>query len=267
MFVTGMSPLLGQSFMLLTLIISVPAEVLFLNWLHTIWKGSIRLTSPMLFSLGMVFVFGLGGLTGIFLGTISTDLYLHDTMFVVGHFHYTMAAASFLASFAAIYYWFPKMYGKQMNETLAKLHFWPSLIFITLVFGGQMVAGYAGQQRRLYDPYQYTYLQHLKPLNQLTSYSAFILGISQLIFIYNFVSSIFAGKKAEKNPWQVGTLEWETASPPPYHNFDVVPTVIRGPHEYASPEAKKLLGRDWLTQTEELPTAAEGAAKEGVAAE
>lgn len=265
MFVTGMSPLLGQGFMLLTLIISVPAEVLFLNWLHTMWKGSIRLTSPMLFSLGVVFVFGLGGLTGIFLGTISTDLYLHDTMFVVGHFHYTMAAASFLASFAAIYYWFPKMYGRMMNETLAKLHFWPSVIFITLVFGGQMIAGYSGQQRRLFDPYQYTYLQHLKPLNTFTSYSAFLLGVSQLIFVYNFIASIFVGKKAEMNPWQVGTLEWEIPSPPKYHNFDVVPTVIRGPHEYANPEAKKATGRDWLSQTEELPTAA--AAAEGVAAE
>jgi heme/copper-type cytochrome/quinol oxidase subunit 1 len=119
--------------------------VLFLNWLHTIWKGSIRLTSPMLFSLGMIFVFGLGGLTGIFLGTISTDLYLHDTMFVVGHFHYTMAAASFLASFAGIYFWFPKMFGKQMNETLAKIHFWPSLIGITLLFGRQRLRGQEGR--------------------------------------------------------------------------------------------------------------------------
>src|SRR5882672_10395030 len=115
MFVTGMNPMLGQSFMTLTLIISVPAELLFLNWLHTIWKGSIRLTVPMLFALGTVFVFGLGGLTGLFLGTISTDLYLHDTMFVVGHFHLTMAAASFLASLAAIYFWFPKMFGDRKS--------------------------------------------------------------------------------------------------------------------------------------------------------
>src|SRR6185436_12654222 len=124
MFVTGMSPLLGQGFQFLTLIISVPAEILFLNWLHTIWKGSIRLTVPMLFALGMIFVFGLGGLTGLFLGTISTDLYLHDTMFVVGHFHLTMAAAAFLGSFAAIYFWFPKMFGRNMNQTLGKWHFW-----------------------------------------------------------------------------------------------------------------------------------------------
>ncbi|HVY47623.1 MAG TPA: cbb3-type cytochrome c oxidase subunit I [Minicystis sp.] len=255
MFVTGMNPMLGQGFMLLTLVISVPAEVLFLNWLHTIWKGSIRLTVPMLFALGVVFVFGLGGLTGIFLGTISTDLYLHDTMFVVGHFHFTMAAASFLASFAAIYYWFPKMFGRMTNETLGKAHFWFSVVFITLVFGGQMVAGYCGQQRRLYDPYHYTFLEHLHLLNKLTSHAAFVLGLSQLLFVVNFFQSIFAGKKAEQNPWQVGTLEWETTSPPPHHNFDVVPTVVRGPHEYANPEAQRLLGRDWLSQTEVLPEA------------
>jgi cytochrome c oxidase subunit I len=264
MFVTGMNPLLGQGFMLLTLIISVPAEVLFLNWLHTIWKGSIRLTTPMLFSLGVLFVFGLGGLTGIFLGTISTDLYLHDTMFVVGHFHFTMAAASFLATFAAIYYWFPKMFGRTMSEPLGKAHFWTTIVFITLVFGGQMVVGYAGQQRRLYDPYQYTYLQHLHGWNHWTSMAAFALGVAQLFFVVNFFQGLFAGKKASKNPWEVGTLEWELPSPPPHHNFDVIPTVIRGPHEYANPDARKLLGRDYLTQTEELPEAGSAAPAGGV---
>jgi cytochrome c oxidase subunit 1 len=253
MFVTGMNPLLGQSFMTLTLIISVPAELLFLNWLHTIWKGSIRTTVPMLFALGTVFVFGLGGLTGLFLGTISTDLYLHDTMFVVGHFHLTMAAAAFLASFAAIYFWFPKMFGRNMSQALGKWHFWFSVVTITLVFCGQLVAGYGGHQRRLYDPYQYTFLQHLQPLNRWTSYFGFILAASQVTFVVNFFKSVFAGTKAEKNPWEVGTLEWTLPSPPVHHNFDVIPTVHRGPHEYANPEVKKALGRDWISQTEELP--------------
>ncbi|HJZ85004.1 MAG TPA: cbb3-type cytochrome c oxidase subunit I, partial [Polyangia bacterium] len=237
MFVTGMNPLLGKSFMLLTLIISVPAEMLFLNWLHTIWKGSIRLTTAMLFGLGMVFVFGLGGLTGLYLGTISTDLYLHDTMWVVGHFHFTMAAASFLATFGAIYFWFPKMFGRNMSEGLGKIHFWFSVVFITLVFGGQLFVGYAGQQRRLYDPYQYTFLAHLHFPNKLTSWFGFMLGIGQVPFIINFFKSLFAGSKAEQNPWQVGTLEWTLCpSPPPHHNFDKIPTVLRGPHEYANPE-------------------------------
>ena len=254
MFVTGMSPLLGQAFMLLTLVISVPAEVLFLNWLHTIWRGSTRLTVPMLFALGAVFVFGLGGLTGIYLGTISTDLYLHDTMWVVGHFHLTMASAAFIGSFAAIYFWFPKMFGRQLNQTLGKIHFWFSTPGVTAVFCGQLLAGYSGQQRRLYDPYQYTFLSHLQELNQWTSFAAFALGIGQLFFIVNFLYSVVAGKKAEKNPWEVGTLEWtECDSPPIYHNFDTVPVVLRGPHEYNHPEVLSKLKKDWIGQTEQMP--------------
>ncbi len=268
MFVTGMNPMLGKTFMLFTLIISVPAEVLFLNWLHTIWKGSIRLTTPMLFALGTIFVFGLGGLTGIFLGTVSTDLYLHDTMFVVGHFHLTMAAAAFLAIFGGMYFWFPKMFGRMMDEKLGKIHFWGSVIFITLVFCGQMLAGYSGQQRRLYDPFQYTYIKHLRSLNWWTSMFAFLLLGFQVPFIYNFFKSMIAGEKATQNPWQVGTLEWTHASSPPaHHNFDVIPTVYRGPHEYAHPDAQRLLGKDWIGQAEELPSEKHGAASGGGAAD
>jgi cytochrome c oxidase subunit 1 len=257
MFVTGMNPLLGKGFMTLTLIISVPAEILFLNWLHTLWKGSNRFPSPMLFALGTVFVFGLGGLTGLYLGTIATDLYLHDTMWVVGHFHLTMAAAAFLGSFSAIYFWFPKMFGRKMNEPLAKAHFWISAVFINLVFCGQLVAGFSGQQRRLFDPYQYTFLRHLLPLNRWTSYFAFALAAGQLLFVYNFLRSVFAGAKAEQNPWEIGTLEWTMASsPPPHYNYATIPTVLRGPHEFANPDVKKALGRDWIGQAEELPKTA-----------
>src|SRR6202165_4184392 len=159
MFMTGMNPLLGQGFLVLTLIIWVPAEILFLNWLRTIWQGSIRKDAPMLFALGMVFVFGLGGLTGLYLGATATDISLHDTMFVVGHFHLTMAAASFLGSLAAIYFWFPKMFGRRMNATLSKVHFWWSAVFITLALTGQLISGYAGQNRRLYNPYEYSFLK------------------------------------------------------------------------------------------------------------
>jgi cytochrome c oxidase subunit I len=251
MYQTGMAPLLGLGFEMLTLAISVPAVVLFVNWLNTIWKGSLRLEVPMLFALGMVFVFGAGGLTGLLLGTISTDIYLHDTMYVVGHFHLTMAAASFLGSFSALYFWFPKMYGKQMDQNLGKVHFWGSVVFITLVFGGQLVAGYSGQHRRLFEPYQYTYIKHLAPLNRWTSFAAFALGATQLVFVVNFVKSILMGKKAEQNPWHVSTLEWTHCdSPPIYHNFDIVPTVVRGAHEFADPAVKKKFGRDYLDQVE-----------------
>jgi cytochrome c oxidase subunit 1 len=253
MFMTGMNPLLGQGFMVLTLIISIPAELLFLNWLRTIWKGSIRLTTPMLFALGMVFVFGLGGLTGLYLGAVAPDFYLHDTMFVVGHFHFTMAAASFLASFAAIYFWFPKMFGRSMSEPLGKAHFWITVVGLTLVFGGQLLAGYSGQHRRLYDPFVYQYLQPLRALNRYTSYAAFALFAGQLLFIWNFFRSMFRGAQAEANPWKVGTLEWSIPSPPPMHNFDHLPIVRRGPHELSSPEVRKRLGRDWIGQAELLP--------------
>jgi cytochrome c oxidase subunit 1 len=252
MFTTGMNPMLGKAFMILTLIISAPAELLFLNWLHTIWKGSNRLSTPMLFTLGVVFVFAVGGLTGIYLATIPTDLYLHDTMFVVGHFHLTMAAASFLASFAAIYFWFPKMFGRRLWEGLGKWHFWLSIVFITLVFFGQLVVGYAGQPRRLWDPHQYAFLKHLAPLNRWTSYFGFALGAAQLLFMVNFFANVFRKANAEANPWQVGTLEWTVSSPPPAHNFDPIPMVVRGPHEFSNPEVEKLLGRDWISQTEDL---------------
>ena len=256
MYVTGMSPLLGLGFEALTLAISFPAVILFANWLSTIWRGSLRFTVPMLFALGTVFVFGLGGLTGLLLGTISTDVVLHDTMYVVGHFHFTMAAATFMASFGALYFWFPKMFGRKLDERLGKLHFWGSVVFITLTFGGMLIAGYAGQQRRLFDPFQYRFLARLAWLNRATSVSAFILGAFQVVFVWNFLRSMFAGEKATQNPWQVGTLEWtHAATPPLHHNYDVIPTVVRGPHEFSNPAVKAALGRDWIGQAEELAVA------------
>ncbi len=257
MYVTTMSPLLGEGFMVLTMIISVPAMVLFLNWMKTVWKGSMRLTSPMLFSLGVVFVFGVGGLTGLYLADIPQDLYLHDTYFVVGHFHMTMAAAVFLGSFASIYFWFPKMFGRQFSEGLAKLHFWLSFIPINIIFCSMLVIGNAGMQRRLYNPNDYEMFKHMHPLNRWISMWAFTLFFGQIPFIYNFFKSVFAGKQAEMNPWQVGTLEWSIPSPPPHHNFDEIPHVIHGPHEYNNPAVTT---KDWLGQAEEIPGTGGGAA-------
>jgi len=256
MYVSGMAPMLGLAFEILTLAISAPAIILFVNWLSTMWRGSIRLTSPMLFSLGTVFVFGIGGLTGLPLGTISTDIYLHDTMWVVGHFHLTMASATYLASFAGIYFWFPKMFGRKMSEGLAKLHFWVSVVCITAVFCGQILGGYSGQQRRLFDPYQYDFIKPLAGLNMFVSMMAFALITAQLVFVFNFLKSMFAGERAGDNPWEVGTLDWQTPSPPPHHNFDEIPTVHWGPHELSNPEVMKKLGRDWIAQNETLEDAA-----------
>jgi cytochrome c oxidase subunit I len=253
LFTTGINPLLGKGFMLLTLIISVPAELLCLNWLHTVYRGSVRLTTPMLFALGVVFVFGLGGLTGMFLAAVSTDLYLHDTLFVVGHFHFTLAAATWLSTFGAIYFWFPKMFGRMLDERLGQIHFWASLPLICLVFGGQLVAGYSGQPRRLWDAHQYTFLQHLWPLNRATSWAAFALALSQLVFVYNWFHSLRQGARAKDNPWEVGTLEWTVSSPPPHYNFQELPIVRRGPHEFSNPRIKAQLGSDWIGQSESLP--------------
>ena len=251
MYQTGLAPLLGLGFEALTLAISVPGVVLFANWLNTIRNGSMRLHTPMLFALGVVFVFGAGGLTGLLLGTISTDIYLHDTMYVVGHFHLTMAAASFLASFAGIYYWFPKMYGRHLDERLGKIHFWGSVVLLTLVFGGLLVAGWSGQHRRYWNPLEHPVSAHLRVLNVGTSHLAFLLGLTQLVFVVNLVRSLFSGKKATQNPWEVPTLEWtHAASPPSEHNFDEIPTVVRGPHEIGDPAVKARLGRDWLGQAE-----------------
>jgi cytochrome c oxidase subunit 1 len=249
MFTTGMSPLLGESFMLLTMVISVPTALLFLNWLGTLWRGAARMTTPMLYCVGLVFTFGIGGLTGLWLADVVADMYLHDTFFVVGHFHLIMAAALLLASFAAAHFWFPKMFGRMMSERLGKLHFWPTFISLNLVFIGQLLIGYAGMQRRLYDPSAYEFLRHLLPWNKHISSAAYVLGAFQLVFVWNFFYSMKRGKPAPANPWQVGTLEWTVASPPPHHNFDRIPVVVRGPHELGHPAALAR-GKDWLAQDE-----------------
>lgn len=247
MFTTGMTPMLSESFMTLTMIISIPAEIFFLNWLHTIWHGSIRFTSPMLFALGVVFVFGLGGLTGLYLAAIGTDLYLHDTYFVVGHFHLTMAAAVLFGSFAAIYFWFPKMFGRMMNETLGKVHFWTSIIPLTALFCLMLTIGYSGMHRRIASVEAYPYLKVLQPMNVWITLSALALGAAQVFFVINFFYSLFSGPRASKNPWEIGTLEWSIESPPPYYNYKDVPKVHYGPHEFNNPISKS---KDWIGQWE-----------------
>jgi len=253
MFVTGLSPLLGESFMLLTMIISVPSVLLGVGWLGTLWRGAIRLTTPMLFALGLVFVFGLGGFTGLFLADVLSDVYLHDTFFVVGHFHLTMSAAVLMGAFAATYFWFPKMFGRMMNERLGQAHFVITLVTLVTTFGLQLVLGFGGMQRRLADPSVYEFLRPLMPLNRWVSRSAFIMGAGQILFIVNFFYSLFRGPLASANPWEVGTLDWTVPSPPPHHNFDQIPSVFVGPHEFGNPKVKAALGRDYLAQNEEPP--------------
>jgi len=247
MFTTGLSPLLTSAFTTLTLLISIPSGIFFLNWLGTLWKGNLRMTASMWFSIGVVFTFGLGGLTGLHLGAVTTNIILHNTYFVVGHFHLTMAVAALLGAYAGMYFWFPKMYGRMMNEKWGKAHFWLTFAPVVFIFMAMMVMGYGGMHRRIYNPYEYNYLKHLIGLNQAVSIAAIITGAAQLIFVWNFFYSMYKGPKAEKNPWQVGTLEWTISSPPPFHNYDVIPPVYNGPHEFSHPAMKE---RDYIYQTE-----------------
>ncbi|MBL8013716.1 MAG: cbb3-type cytochrome c oxidase subunit I [Candidatus Omnitrophica bacterium] len=249
MYVAGMSPLLGKSFMFLTLLISLPTSIFFLNWLGTMWKGALRFEVPMLFTMSVVFVFGLGGLTGLYMGVITSDMYLHDSMFLVGHFHYTLAASVLMGSYAATYYWFPKMFGRQMSSFWGKVHFWITFLALNYVFFNMLGVGYAGQHRRLFDPSAYDFIKPLMPMNRQISIAAFILGAAQVIFVFNFIFALIKGKKAPRNPWEAATLEWTVDYPIPHGNFATEPVVKCGPHEYSNPKIKN---RDWVSQTEEI---------------
>jgi len=251
MFVSGMNPLLRTAFMMTTMVIAVPSAIKVFNWLGTLCGGSIRFTAPMLFALGFVSNFLIGGLSGIFMASTPVDIYIHDSYYIVAHFHYVVAGIIF-ALFAAVYYWFPKMFGRMMNEGLAKIHFVLTYIFFNLTFFPMHFLGVGGHMRRIYNPTQYEFLLPLQHWNVFITVSAFCLGAAQIFFLVNFFWSLFAGKKAERNPWQANTLEWVASSPPPHGNFEVQPVVYRGPYEYSSPEVKE----DWLPQNRNLATGA-----------
>ena len=250
MFASGMNPTLGTSFMVSTMVIAVPSAIKTFNWLGTLWRGSIRLTTPMLHALAFVSMFVIGGLTGIFAAASSVDLYLHDTYFIVGHLHYVLFGGSLFGIFAGITFWFPKMFGRLLNETLGKLHFALTFIFFNAAMFPMFILGVAGMPRRIYDYTQYAHLAHVGGLNRMMSVSAFCLGLAQLLFIANFFWSLFRGKLAGNNPWQATTLEWTTSSPPPHGNFATTPTVYHGPYEYSVPGRVE----DWLPQDEPVPT-------------
>ena len=247
MFMSGMSPVLGSLFTLTTLLIAIPSAVKTFNWLGTLWGARIRFTPPMLYTLGFLSVFVSGGLSGIVLGTSAADIAMHDTYFVVGHFHLVMAIAPLFAGFAGIHFWFPKMFGRMMNDTVGKIHFWISFIGVNCVFFPMHALGVVGHLRRIYDPLQYNFLQPVQGMNQFITISAFILGAAQLLFLGNFLISIWAGRKAGMNPWHATTLEWTVPSPPGHGNFPgELPTVHRWAFDFSMPGAKK----DFVMQTE-----------------
>lgn len=256
MFVSGMHPLLGTAFMATTLVIAIPSAIKTFHWLATLWRGKLRFTPQMLFSIGFVSVFVTGGLTGLVLGSPALDMYVHDTYFVVAHFHFVMASASLFGIFAGLYHWFPKMFGRKMNERLGRIHFWIALPATYATFFPMHFAGIGGMMRRIYSIEFYDYLARFEGLNQFITIAAFIMGAAHMLFLVNFVWSLKYGERAEANPWQATTLEWETPSPPPHGNFgEELPEVHRWAYDYSVPGATT----DYIPQTvSPRPVAAPG---------
>jgi cytochrome c oxidase subunit 1 len=251
MFISGMNPYTAMTFSILTLSIGVPSAVKTFNWLGTMWGARIRFTTPMLFAIGFVSLFVAGGITGLVLGQTSLDLAMHDTYFVTAHFHLVMGVASIFGMFAAIYFWFPKMFGRSMNETLGKIHFWITFVGVYCIFVPMHTMGMIGMPRRYAQFTEYKFLESIHPLVMLVSVAAIVTVIVQLLFYFNLIWSVFKGKKTtEENPWEATTLEWTIPSPPPHDNFaGVLPVVYRGPYEFAVPGAPN----DYVMQTEPDP--------------
>ena len=246
MFQSGMNPALGASFMTTTMLIAVPSAIKTFNWIGTLHRASIRFTVPMLNSLAFVSMFVIGGLSGIYMANSPVDIYIHDTYYIVAHIHYVVFGGSVFAIFGGIFHWFPKMFGRHMNSTLGKIHFWITFLAFNGVFFPMHILGVGGHMRRIANPMQYEYLQHMQPINVFITISAFILGTAQILLLINVFWSIFRGKVAEQNPWQANTLEWHAPTPVPHGNFGEIPHVYHGPYEYSVPGAEA----DWTPQTE-----------------
>ncbi len=240
MFMTGMGTTMAAFFQTTTMIISIPSVVILTALIISLWGGSIRFNTPMLFAVGFLPMFGIGGLTGLPLAFNVPDIPLHDTYYVIAHFHYIVAPGTILALFAGIYYWFLKATGRKMNETLGKIHFWGSFVSMNVVFMPMFIVGLAGVSRRLFDGgATYAFAEPVLHWNVVSSWGAWILAIFQIPFIFNFFWSIRKGEKTEENPWQATTIEWAAPSPPPHGNFVVAPEAHRGPYEYSVPGAAK----------------------------
>jgi len=252
MFMSGMNPTLGSTFMVSTLLIAVPSAIKVFNWLGTMWRGNLRFHVPMLNAVGFVSMFTIGGLSGIFMAATPVDIPLHDTQFIVAHLHYVLFGGSLFALFAAIPYWYPKMFGRMMHEGIGKVHFWLTFVFYNMTFFPMHIIGMGGQMRRIYDPTIYDFLKPQQPLNEFISYSAFALFAVQFLFAFNFLWSLKFGKKAPQNPWEDNGLEWSLPNPAPHGNWaPKTPNVYRGPYEFSAPEAGD---KDYLPQYTKLPT-------------
>ena len=251
MFQSGMNPALGATFMLSTMLIALPSAIKVFNWLGTMWGGRLQFTSAMLNAIGFVSMFIIGGLSGIFMAATPVDMHIHDTYFIVAHIHYVLFGGSTFGIFAAIYYWFPKMFGRMMNEPLGKVHFLLTFLTFNGTFFLMHIIGMHGFPRRIPDGTIYPFLNGpgIVGMNRFMTFSAFGLGLAQVLFAANFLYSLVLGPRAPANPWKSNSLEWVTASPPPYYNFETIPTVYHPAYEYSVPG---VVG-DYLPQTEPRP--------------
>jgi cytochrome c oxidase subunit I len=236
MFISGMNPWLGISFMVSTMLIALPSGVKVFNWIATIFRGKLQFTTAMLFSISFVSMFVIGGLSGLLMAATPVDIYIHDTYYIVAHFHYVLFAGTVMAVFGAIYFWYPKMFGRLMYEPLGKLHFLLTFVFLNGTFFPMHFLGARGFPRRYADPYHFEAFSDLLDMNRFITYCAFLMAASQLLFFANFFVSMIAGKRAGPNPWNANTLEWSVPSPPQHGNFTEQPVVDRGPYEYSHPE-------------------------------
>jgi cytochrome c oxidase subunit 1 len=232
MFTSGMASWIRIPMAITTAIIAVPTGIKIFSWLATLWRGVLHLDTPMLFALGFLTTFTLGGISGVMLAMIPFDIHVSATYFIVAHIHYVLFGGSLMTIFAGVYYWFPKMTGRMYDERLGKWHFWTTFVFFNLTFGPMHILGLQGMPRRVED-----YASKFASLNLAISIMSFALGLSTLIFLYNMVTSWRGGPIAVKNPWRGMTLEWQVSSPPPVFNFDKLPTVVGGPYEYGVPGA------------------------------
>jgi len=239
MFIAGMGTTMSAFFQTSTILISIPSVIILTCLFLSLWGGAIRFTTPMLFALAFLPMFGLGGLTGLPLGMAPSGLHLHDTYYVVAHFHYIVAPGTIFALFAGIYHWFPKATGRRMNDTLGRIHFAGTLVCMNLVFMPMFFQGLAGMNRRLYDGgLQYALDRNVVGLHLLISRAAWTMALFQVLFIVNFFWSAWRGRRSEENPWAATTLEWASPSPPVYGNFTSPPVAYRGPYEYSLPGAR-----------------------------
>ena len=239
MFVAGMNPWFGFFFAITTLLIAIPTGIKMYNWVLTLWRGDIHFTVPMLFTLGFFITFLNGGLTGMFMGNVGTDIALSDTYFVVAHFHFTIGIAPVLVVFGALYHWFPLMTGRMLNEGLGKLHFWITFIGAYAIYFPMHYQGLQGVPRRYYEMYDSTYASSAG-LNEFITIVTIVVAVSQLIFFYNVINSAIRGEKSKRNPWKANSLEWQTPTMPPKHgNWNELPVVYRWPYDFSVPGADK----------------------------